>query len=205
MCGVPGPPPRVPSVVRAACDEFKCTQKQEARPVPRQQISRRAFLLGAGLVAGTGLAALPAPAHAEGGALTGLLRLFARLLGRSAGPGAGGAAAAAVAASDPRPCGDLAKRIDKDLRDLRRREREIERRARGLTRLEIEHAGKGPGAAPSQALLDARSKQKNRTGWFRKDLAAHRGDVASFNARCVLGEEAMETRHSYVPTYLTRG
>ncbi|MGG7564674.1 hypothetical protein ACQ5SO_00740 [Rhodovulum sp. DZ06] len=169
-------------------------------------MNRRAFCLGAGAAI---LTASPLLAEEEGeaaektGVLAMALRFFARLLGRSSGAGAGGAAAVAVAKSDPRPCGDLDETIRKDYADLERRERVIERKAAELQELEAEFAKAG--GQPDSRLLTARHKQDNRRGWFRKDIKTHRADVASFNARCVTGEQAMAPHESYAPSFMSEG
>lgn len=169
-------------------------------------MNRRAFCLGAGAAI---LTASPLLAEEEGeaaektGVLAMALRFFARLLGRSSGAGAGGAAAVAVAKSDPRPCDELDGIIRKDRADLARRERVIERKAGELSRLEADLAKSG-GQADNR-LLTARHKQGNRRGWFKKDIKTHRADVASFNARCVTGEQAMAPHESYTPVFLTEG
>lgn len=145
----------------------------------------------------------PAAAQAEeSGGISAIFRFFARVLGGSSGAAAGGAAAAAIAANDHRPCPDLARFIDEDRRKLPERERNILRKETELEQLERDFQAKllgEPWAHPSDKLLDARDKQEYRIGWFDKDIRTHRADVASFNARCIGGMEAMNPREAYQP------
>lgn len=163
-------------------------------------VTRRAFCLG--LAAAT--AGCKSSAGEEGGgALSSVFRLFARLLGGGGGEAAGAAAAKAVAANDHRPCPDVARRIDEDKRTFPKREDDIVLFDRRLETLERDYAAArlgDPNAAPPDALVEARVRQQYRIGWYEKDLKTHRADVASFNARCTAGAEAMNPRESHVPT-----